>query len=86
MSEKKPLPKQGYPPDLSKYINKTVLLRLNGDRRVIGKIIGFDHFMNVSLDDAVEYVGGEDGWTRALFKTVVRGTNIIFWECRDKVD
>ena len=86
MSKKNPLPKQGYPPDLQKYFNKKLLLRLNGDRRVIGTVIGYDHFMNISLDNAVEYIGGDSRETRALFKTVIRGKNIIFWECLDKVD
>ena len=90
MSKTKALPKQGYPPDLQKYFNKQVLIRLNGDRRIIGKIIGYDHFMNLSLDDAIEYVGGdaENGQqdTRPLHKTLVRGKSIIFWECLDKVE
>jgi len=86
MSKVKALPKQGYPPDLQKYFNKQVLIRLNGDRRIIGKIIGYDHFMNLSLDDAVEYVGEDGHDTRPLFKTLVRGKSIIFWECLDKVE
>lgn len=86
MSKDKALPKQGYPPDLQKYFGKQVLLRLNGDRRIIGKIIGYDHFMNLSLDDAVEYVGKDGRETRPLYKTLVRGKSIIFWECLDKVE
>ena len=80
------LPKQGYPADFKGYLNKKILLRLNGDRRIIGKVIGYDLFMNLTLDDAVEYVGKEGRETRPLFKTVIRGESIIFWECLDKID
>lgn len=82
----KPLPKQGYSPDLQKYFNKQVLLRLNGDRRIIGKIIGYDQFMNLCLDEAIEYLGDETNETRQLNKTLIRGKSIIFWECLDKVE
>ena len=82
----KPLPKQGYSPDLQKYFNKQVLIRLNGDRRIIGKIIGYDQFMNLCLDDAVEYLGDNSIEPRQLHKTLVRGKSIIFWECLDKVE
>ena len=82
----KPLPKQGYSPDLQKYFNKQVLIRLTGDRRIIGKIIGYDQFMNLCLDEAVEYLGDNNAEPRQLFKTLIRGKSIIFWECLDKVD
>lgn len=85
-SKDKPLPKQGYSPDLQKYFNKQVLLRLNGDRRIIGKIIGYDQFMNLCLDDAVEYLGDNNKEPRQLNKTLIRGRSIIFWECLDKVE
>lgn len=80
------LPKQGYPADLQPYLNKRLLLKLNGDRRVIGRVIGYDHFMNLSLEDAIESVGKGGAETRPLFKTMIRGESIIFWECIDKVE
>ena len=80
-----PLPKQGYSPDLQKYFGKQVLIRLNGDRRIIGRIIGYDQFMNLCLEDAVEYLGDANVEPRQLYKTLVRGKSIIFWECLDKV-
>jgi small nuclear ribonucleoprotein G len=80
------LPKQGYSADLRKFYDKRLLLKLNGDRRVIGKVIGSDHFMNLTLDDAVEYLGKGNRETRPLYKTVIRGGSIVFWECLDKVE
>ena len=74
------LPKQGYPPDLQKYLNKTLLVHLKGGRQIYGKVIGYDHFMNLSLDEASENQGGQ---ARPLFKTMIRGASILYWECRD---
>lgn len=81
------LPKQGYPADLAPYMNKKVLIMLNGNRRILGRIRGFDEFMNLSLDDTVESVNrnGTDV-TQPLYKTVIRAESIIFWECIDKVE
>lgn len=78
------LPKQGYPADLAPYLNKRVLVILNGDRRVIGRVIGYDHFMNLSLEDAIEK--SAKGESRPLFRTVIRGESIVFWECWDRVE
>jgi len=42
--------KQGYSPDLKKYLDKKLVVKLNGGRKVSGIMIGFDHFMNIVLD------------------------------------
>jgi small nuclear ribonucleoprotein G len=44
------------PPELKKYMDKRLSLRLNANRSVTGVLRGFDHFMNLVLDDAVEDV------------------------------
>ena len=80
------LPKQGYPPDIKKFYDKRLLLKLTCNRKVIGKVIGFDHFMNLTLDDAIEYHGEGNKQQTPLYKTMVRGGSIVFWECLDKVD
>jgi small nuclear ribonucleoprotein G len=80
------LPKQGYPAELEQFMNKRVMMILNGNRRIIGKVQGHDHFMNITLTDTVEYVGKDGVETRPLFWTVVRGESIIFWECLEKVE
>ena len=41
-------------PDLKKYMDKRLLLQLNCNRKVTGVLRGFDPFMNVVLDEAVE--------------------------------
>jgi len=74
--------KQGYGPDLKKYMDKRLHIRLNGKRRVTGVMIGHDHFMNIVLDQAQEHVGKE---TRPIGKVMIRGNSMIMWECLDKI-
>ena len=46
--------KQGYGADLRKFMDLRVDLRLNGERRVVGIMKGYDQFMNIVLDEAIE--------------------------------
>ncbi|OZC09293.1 LSM domain protein [Onchocerca flexuosa] len=43
-----------HPPELKKYMDKQVDLKLNGNRIVSGILRGFDPFMNIVVEDAVE--------------------------------
>lgn len=79
---KRALPKQGYSPDLNKYIARKLRLKLNGGREVEGIVTGVDVFMNVALDKTFEIIGNE---RKILYKTVVRGNSILMWELLDKV-
>ncbi|CAI4407140.1 CNT_collapsed_G0015660.mRNA.1.CDS.1 [Saccharomyces cerevisiae] len=40
-------------------MNKKILLNINGSRKVAGILRGYDIFLNVVLDDAME-INGED--------------------------
>ena len=33
-----------------KYLDKKLIVKMNGGRKVSGIMIGFDHFMNIVLD------------------------------------
>ncbi|EER29740.1 LSM domain containing protein [Coccidioides posadasii C735 delta SOWgp] len=47
-------------PELKKYMEKRLLIQINGNRRVIGVLRGYDVFMNIVLDEAIEEkTGGE---------------------------
>ncbi|KAH7945448.1 hypothetical protein HPB49_010948 [Dermacentor silvarum] len=51
---------KAHPPELKKYMDKKLSLRLNGSRVVTGILRGFDPFMNLVLDETVEETkGGE---------------------------
>lgn len=79
---KRPLPKQGYSPDLNKYVAKKLRIKLNGGREIEGIVIGVDVFMNVALEKAFELIGNE---RKILYKVVIRGNSILMWELLEKV-
>lgn len=37
--------KQGYGPDLRKYMDKKLDIRLNANRKIVGTLRGYDQFM-----------------------------------------
>ena len=47
-------------PDLKMYIDKRLAVRLNASRNVVGVLRGFDQFMNIVLDEAVELLVGKE--------------------------
>ena len=80
---KKNQPKQGYGPDLNKYVGKKLRLKINGGRELEGVVIGVDGFMNLAVDKAIE-INGTD--KRILNKAVIRGNSILMWELLEKVE
>lgn len=42
-------------PELKKFMDKTLVIKLNGNRKIKGTLRGYDVFMNLSLEDA--YLG-----------------------------
>ncbi|KAL1376303.1 hypothetical protein pipiens_004445 [Culex pipiens pipiens] len=65
---------KAHPPELKKYMDKRLSLKLNGGRVVSGILRGFDPFMNVVVDESIEeckdgtrnnigmVVSEEEGW------------------------
>jgi small nuclear ribonucleoprotein G len=84
--------KQGYGADLRKFMDLRVDLRLNGERRIAGKLKGYDQFMNIVLDEAIEILqnknekAGGEVKKRNLGTIVIRGQSIVLWENIDKVE
>ncbi|GBE60881.1 small nuclear ribonucleoprotein [Babesia ovata] len=70
-------------PDLRRYMEKRLDVHLNGSRHVVGVLRGYDTFMNIVLDNALEINGDEQV---KLGMIVIRGNSIIYWECLDKVN
>ena len=62
---------KAHPPELKKFMDKKISLRINGSRQVEGILCGFDPFMNLVLDDATEY--NKDGTPKNKI-----GNNIFF--------
>ena len=70
-------------PDLKRYMDKELSLKLNGNRRVRGILRGFDQFMNVTLDESVEVVSATE--MHQIGMVVIRGNSIVQFECLDRL-
>jgi len=81
--------KQGYGADLRKFMDLRVDLRMNGDRRIAGIMKGYDQYMNIVLDEAIELNKNapKDApeANRNLGMIVIRGASVQLWENLDKV-
>ncbi|KAH9532993.1 hypothetical protein CY35_18G027600 [Sphagnum magellanicum] len=74
--------KSGQPPDLKKYMDKKLNIKLNANRNVIGVLRGFDQFMNLVLDNTLE-VNGND--TTEIGMVVIRGNSVVMIEALEAV-
>uniref|UniRef100_A0A336LZY7 Small nuclear ribonucleoprotein G n=1 Tax=Culicoides sonorensis TaxID=179676 RepID=A0A336LZY7_CULSO len=72
-----------HPPELKKYMDKKLSLKLNGGRKVSGILRGFDPFMNVVIDETIEYT--KDGRQNNIGMVVIRGNSIIMVEALDRI-
>ena len=80
--------KQGYGADLRKFMDLRVDLRMNGDRRIAGIMKGYDQYMNIVLDEAIEIAkpaSTKEQSNRNLGMIVIRGASVQLWENLDKV-
>jgi small nuclear ribonucleoprotein G len=69
-------------PDLRRYMDKKLAIRLNANRRVSGILRGFDQFMNLVLEDTVEEVSSTE--RNELGMVVIRGNSVILIEPLEK--
>mmetsp|Transcript_32059 Transcript_32059/g.70238 ORF Transcript_32059/g.70238 Transcript_32059/m.70238 type:complete len:89 (+) Transcript_32059:59-325(+) len=76
--------KAGTGADLRKFMEKRLDLKLNANRRVVGVLRGYDQFMNIVLDNAVEIKSPTE--KNEIGMVVIRGNSIVMWECLDKVN
>ena len=82
--------KQGYGPDLRKYMDKRLDIRMNASRRIVGVLRGYDQFMNLVLEDVEELVTNQTNQTNQeripLGTIMMRGNSVVLWECLDKIN
>ncbi|XP_046667313.1 small nuclear ribonucleoprotein G [Homalodisca vitripennis] len=74
---------KAHPPELKKFMDKKLSMKLNGGRHVQGILRGFDPFMNIVLDESVEVK--KDGTQNNIGMVVIRGNSIIMLESLDRL-
>ncbi|XP_041983666.1 probable small nuclear ribonucleoprotein G [Aricia agestis] len=74
---------KAHPPELKKFMDKKLAIKLNAGRSVTGVLRGFDPFMNLVLDEAVEEA--KDGSRNLIGMVVIRGNSIIMLESLDRL-
>ena len=74
---------KAHPPELKKFMDKRINLRINGGRQVEGVLCGFDPFMNIVLDNSIEYT--KQGHQKEIGMVVVRGNSVVMLEARDRI-
>ncbi|BAF12259.1 probable small nuclear ribonucleoprotein G [Oryza sativa Japonica Group] len=74
--------RSGQPPDLKKYMDKKLQIKLNANRVIVGTLRGFDQFMNLVVDNTVE-VNGNDKTDIGM--VVVRGNSVVMIEALEPV-
>jgi len=67
-------------PDLKRFMDKRLQFSLNGNRKVIGTLRGYDAFLNVVLEEAENAADGKNIGT-----IVIRGNSIIQFEGLERV-
>lgn len=83
-------------PDLNKYMNKQLSLKLNGSRRVTGRLRGFDQFMNLVLEDTIEHKTNNNNQANTandieslndqnIGSVVIRGNSVLMIEALEKI-
>lgn len=70
-------------PELKKYLDKRLFVQLNGNRKVIGVLRGYDVFLNIVLDDALEEKEG--GEKVKIGMVVIRGNSIVMLEALERI-
>lgn len=70
-------------PELKKYMEKRIFCQLNGNRKVIGVLRGYDVFMNIVLDEAFEEKPG--GEKVAIGMVVIRGNSVVMLEALERI-
>jgi len=72
-----------YGPDLKKYMDKNMTIKLNGNRKVTGILRGYDQFMNLVIDNTVEEVSANE--RSEIGMVVIRGNSVVMLEPLEKI-
>jgi len=70
-------------PELKKYLDKRIEVQLNGSRKVMGTLRGYDVFLNIVLDEATE--ARPNGEKVRIGMCVIRGNSVVMLEALDRI-
>ncbi|KAG5460058.1 MAG: hypothetical protein BJ554DRAFT_7939 [Olpidium bornovanus] len=70
-------------PELKKYMDKRLFIQLNGQRRLTGVLRGYDPFMNLVVDDAVEELSPSEKHNIGM--VIIRGNSVVIMEVMERV-
>jgi len=65
------------------FFPRQIHLKINGGRAVEGILRGFDPFMNLVLDDALEFTKAGD--KNYIGMVVLRGNSVVMLEAKDRL-
>jgi len=74
---------KAHPPELKKFMDKKLALQINGGRQLSGILRGYDPFMNLVIDEAIEKK--KTGEQQQIGMVVIRGNSIIMLEALDRI-
>jgi len=74
---------KSYGPDLKKYMDKNMIIKLNGNRKISGILRGYDQFMNLVIDNTIEEVSGTE--RNEIGMVVIRGNSVVMIEPLEKI-
>ena len=88
---------KAHPPELKKFMDKKLSIKVNGGefldlsswkwwflgRKVEGMLRGFDPFMNLVIDDAIEY--RKDSSSHTMGMCVIRGNSVLMIEALERI-
>merc|ERR1712227_137169 len=74
---------KAHPPELKKFMDRKLSIKVNGGRKVEGILRGFDPFMNLVIDDATEY--RKDASSHTMGMCVIRGNSVLMIEALERI-
>jgi len=64
-------------------MDKSMTIKLNGNRRVTGVLRGYDQFMNLVIDNTVEEISPNE--RNEIGMVVIRGNSVVLLEPLEKI-
>jgi len=64
-------------------MDKNLTIKLNGNRKVVGILRGYDQFMNLVIDNTLEEVSQHE--RNEIGMVVIRGNSVVMIEPLEKI-